>query len=329
MIERNKLTYKPITVGCERLPQDTENRLLSAYLLGIKVYTDSEEIYRCLRLSGANCGVGTPELQTSLYYITRELLPFRKRNGLDLQTMEVDCPGDVYVSPQLDRFYFNGIEKLGTVASMIHGIRSFVSIQKGIIGLHSALIYDKESKQAHLLVGKDRVGKSSIGQALEEISDRFMMISDDWNEVDILSSDMKVEPVSTVFSPPHPNENYELAFVSFDKPYYWKHNVRPLPGLGVGKIIEVYGNEQELDSDDFLFKSLSHIPFLCQPVDEELFVCPYFNDSKLAYEIQRRRAAIVEGYNYLKTKRPTWLLVNDPNKNTVIEAATEVLDILR
>ena len=116
---QNELVYKPAIIGCERLPEEVESRFYRSKLSDVEVYTDSGQLLTFTLLSGATTDDKREPL-ASLYYATEEELSFKKKDGSALSRMEIDYPGDIYVSPNLDKFYFNGIEKMGTLAGMVY-----------------------------------------------------------------------------------------------------------------------------------------------------------------------------------------------------------------
>lgn len=321
------LEYKPVVIGNGNLSGETVSQLHASAIFGINVLTDSTEMHRCLQLSGASVNGNRPDTcNTNFYYLTQSQLPFKTAQGDPLQQLQVEYPGDIYMSPDMNNFYFWGIDKLGTLVSMIYGIRAIKGVEEGKLGVHSALLYDKNCNCAHLVIGKNRIGKSTIGQLLEDSGDRFVLMSDDWSEINL--ADGTVEPMSMIFSPKQASVHYEPAFESFGKQFYWKHGVRPYPVLNLGTIIELYGTPQELEDDKFIQRSMAHIPLIAQPVRHDIFDSPNeFSDEDLARYVAFQQA-YMEMYGVLRNSHKTIQVVNQKGRVSVEQVTQQILSNL-
>jgi len=176
------------------------------------------------------------------------------------QPMDETHAGDIYTNYQLNKFVFVGLNKLGTLLAMIYGVRALRQIDRGILGVHSASVYDRELDRTHILIGRSRAGKSSLSFALEaDQSSRFELLADDWNEIDLNSG--QVNPISAVFSGANPNDDrYRPIFNSFGKQFYTKPNV-PISSR-VGSVILIGKSQEELQNSA-LFNSVElQIPFV-------------------------------------------------------------------
>lgn len=318
------LEYKPVVIGNGALSSEITRNLHVSSILGINVLTDSSEMYRCLQLSGAsvNC-YRLNDSSANFYYLTQSQLPFRKANGEVLQQLQAEYPGDIYMSPDMNNFYFWGIDKLGTLVSMIYGIRAIKGVEEGRLGVHSALLYDNECNCAHLMIGKNRIGKSTMGQMLEDAGNRFVLLSDDWSEINI--SEGTVEPMSMIFSPKHATNHYEPAFESFGKQFYWKHGVRPCPVLNLGTIIELYGTSQELADNKFIQRSMAHIPLIAQPVRYDIFDSPTeFSEADLDRYLVFQQS-YTGMYSMLRDSHKTIQIVNQKGQFSLEQVTQQIL----
>lgn len=319
--------YKPVIIGSRDLPEEMTQGLQGASIFGINVYTDSPEMHRCIQLSGASTNSRQgDDCDINFYYLTQSQLPFTTAQGEPLQQLQVEYPGEIYMSPDMSSFYFWGIDKLGTLISMIYGIRAIKGVEEGRLGVHSALVYDMDYSCAHLIIGKNRIGKSTIGQILEDNGDRFVLMSDDWNEVNV--TDGTVEPMSMIFSPKQATTQYEPAFESFGKQFYWKHGIRPYPMLNIGTIIELYATSQEIADNKFVQRSMAHIPLIAQPIKHEMFDSPFeFSESDLERYVlfQERYLAM---YSALREKYKTIQIVNQKGEVSIEEVTQQILSDL-
>lgn len=270
--------YKQVVVGKSVLPYEFLEGLHGTVVYGVHVYTDSEEMNKYCRLLENHIQENaspdsSDDLGVNFFYFTKRQLPFVNSAGQSLKQLQVNYPGDIYMSPDMSSFYFYGIDKFGTLISMIYGIQALYWIERGMLGVHSALIYDQLCNQSYLLVGRSRIGKSSIGQLLEDKDPRFIMLSDDWNCVDLGRNIVK--PSSVIFSPRDPTLMYTLAFKSFGKSFYWKRNIDRFRGVPLGKIIELYDENTAFNSDEFWKVCMSHVPFVPHTISMDIFDNPY------------------------------------------------------
>lgn len=318
------LEYKPVVIGNGTLSGEVTRNLHASSIFGINVLTDSPEMHRCLQLSGASVNGNRPnDCSSNFYYLTQSQLPFKTADGEDLQQLQVEYPGDIYMSPDMNNFYFWGIDKLGTLVSMIYGIRAIKGVEEGKLGVHSALLYDNKCNCAHLLIGKNRIGKSTIGQMLEDLGNRFVLLSDDWSEINV--NEGTVEPMSMIFSPKQATNNYEPAFESFGKQFYWKHGVRPYPVLNLGTIIELYGTPQELADNKFIQRSMAHIPLIAQPVRHDIFDSPTdFSEADLGRYLAFQQS-YMGMYSMLRDSHKTIQVINQKGQVSVEQVTQQIL----
>lgn len=207
---------------------------------------------------------------------------------------------------------------------MAYGIRAWSMISAGKLGLHSALLQDHEDESGVLLVSRNRVGKSSIGRAIEAECPRFTLLADDWSEVDLSSG--AVAPVSCAFSVANPGVDYRSVFESFGKPFYVKGEAVP-ENVVLRRIIELH-DTQQLTRDMFLLQSLGHIPFLRQPVGASIFTEPCGDSAKVIAEIRARKARIVKSYEELTGACEATVVVNDRERNSLREAIERVREVI-
>lgn len=330
MLERtNKFNYKPVVIGCESFDLEMKKKLYVSQFLDINIYTDSNDLQKNILMAGGrSIDLIKSEPTASLYYFVREKLPFTKKGELPLIEMSLDYPGDIYMSFDMKSFYFKGVEKFGTLISMLYGIHSFFSIDKGILGIHSALLYDNEKQLSHLIVGGNRTGKSAVGRTVENISGKFDLIADDWSEIDLLSQSFELTPVSTTFSPDAISENYKYAFTSFGKSFYFKNKFRPTPVYRLGKIIELCRDKKEADSENFVLKALTHIPLINQNFSEEDFCCSSRIKDGIVNKVINKKRAILLSYQWLISQKPVYRIINNPENNSIEETSKEILNIL-
>lgn len=311
-------SYKKVVVGGMEFRENKDLHVVN--VMGINVFTDSLEMHECL---GFYCTQSVNDNCPNFYYLTQEDLDFRDRDGRQLQGLQVDHPGEIYMSPDMNNFFYRGVDKFGTLISMIYGIRALRSLEENRLGLHSALLFDKRYNCVHLLIGKNRIGKSTIAQRVEEADSRFILLSDDWNEVNLENN--QVTPISVLFSPENISTDHEVAFNSFGKSFYWKHGIRPYPLLQVGSVIELYGNEAELLDGLFLQRSMAHIPLLAQPISAEMFDT-YDGDFKDAIskfrDFQDRYS---RGYKQLTDRCNLIRIVNEKGKVSVEDVVEQIL----
>lgn len=311
-------SYKKVIVGGVEFRESKD--LHVANVMGINVFTDSLEMHECLGFYGTqsvndNC--------PNFYYLTQRDLQFKDREGRQLQGLQIDHPGEIYMSPDMNNFYYRGIDKFGTLISMIYGIRALRSLEENRLGLHSALLFDKRYNCVHLLVGKNRIGKSTIAQRIEEADSRFILLSDDWNEVDLENN--QVTPISVLFSPENIYIDYEVAFNSFGKSFYWKHGIRPYPSLRIGRVIELYGNESELTDGLFLQRSMAHIPLLAQPISSEMFDTYDGDFEDAIHRFCDFQDRYTQGYEQLTGRCKPIKIVNEKGKNSIEDVVEQIL----
>ena len=317
---------KQVIIGRSSLSSEFLEGLHSSVIYGINIYTDSDEMNDCCRLLEIHTQE-IPNIHNSginFFYLTKKQLPFINSHGQSLQQLSRNYPGDIYMSPDMSNFYFYGINKFGTLISMIYGIHAINQIKNGILGIHSALVYDQLNNQSHLLVGKSRIGKSSIGQLLEEHDPRFIMLSDDWNCVDI--SRNVVIPFSVVFSPQNPSPNYVTAFQSFGKSFYWKSNIGNFKDIPLGKIIELYDEDRFSQANEFWRQCMSHVPLLSQPISMATFDKPHDYTEIDLDRFHRIQYQFMVTYNQLTHTHQTRRVVNRKGIVPIEVAFQEVLN---
>ena len=314
--------YKPVVVGDQSWPLGFEE-MQTHSVAGVTIKTDSAELNSQLDLLASQVPSNDIDaVGTSLVFIVDDAFPFRDSSGARLRRIEKDYPGDIYADTRLENFAFHGINKFGTLASMAYGIRAWKTATQGVLGLHSSLIFDKESERSTLLVAKNRAGKSSIGRALEEANDRFDLLSDDWNEVCL--NDGFVKTVSPVFSVERPGSDYTLLFESFGKPFYVKAGGPQRVALD--RIIEIHSQPQVEGHTEFIRRSLGHIPFLNQQVGDSLFANAGVRRDMVTQEIVSRRQAITDAYVKLTNEFEVTQIVNNPKKNSLSDVVQRVLE---
>ncbi len=272
-IEENPY-YKPIFVGSKKKFPMVGTYSQKTYFinhLGIKIITDSDELAENLLISKNNeLATHKDKKPITLMYLTSESLKILKDYKKVLLPMGPGSPGEIYADSTLQYFTFIGKVKYGTLISIIYGLRAFMDIDKQYLGLHSAAIYDKLLHRVHLLVGKNKVGKSTLAQMIENYDNRFVVISDDWSEINLVNN--WVRPMSPLFSPENPDIKYNFQFTSFGKPFYTKVGIdNETEGGKLGKIIEIVSNKNELLSNDFFQRAMFHIPFIAQKLADNDF----------------------------------------------------------
>lgn len=319
--------YKPTTVGCEDLPVEIESGLLSSEFVGMKILTDSVDLHGQLSLVDSISPASAARPPITLRYTTDLQLPLSNAAGVPLRSQSKVHPGDIYAHPDLRDFYFQGYKKLGTLASMAYGIRALDAIQEEELGLHSSLILDQETEGVTLLVGRNRIGKSAIGQSIENTNERFLMVADDWSEVNL--SNGIVTPVSTIFSPNSPSHRYQLAFTSFGKPFYTKKLPADLPPLTLSRIIELHDGGEGPEPESFILRSLTHVPFIKQPLDEDTFAYDCQERTLIAEEIALRKRAILSGYHAITQGHETHAVTNDHSRDSLSDITEKVMEIMR
>lgn len=321
--------YKPTVVGEDKLDANYEMLLNSVPFLGMRIMTDSPELHTQVLQAGELTPEAALQGDLAFCYVTQDKLDLPGAGGEPLRATSNQHPGEIYASTDLRHFYFQGKNKLGTLVSMAYGIRSLDRIQDDALGLHSALILDRATREATLLVGKNCVGKSTIGQALEDDSDeRFVMLSDDWSEVDLSSG--YIAPVSPIFSPPEqPSVRYVPTFKSYGKPFYRKDlsDLGLLTSVGLSRIIEIR-HRADIQDEDFVLRALSHIPMIRQPLDDQLFVGNPAGQELIRGKIAARQHAILEGYSKLSEQYVRLTVVNDHQKNSLRDAVIQVKRIM-
>lgn len=318
--------HKPVYVGTQEMPVSQEEGLLRTSLAGMSIRTDSQELYDQTELALAHDSSVCPGVQAKaiLNYVTGPSFPFNDAQGQNLRRIEKDYPGDIYSDHGLATFSFHGIDKFGTLASIAYGIRSWCMIPVGRLGLHSALLHDREDGSGVLIVGKNRVGKSSIGRVIETECARFDLLSDDWSEVKLDNG--IAEPISPVFSVNNPGDDYSLAFESFGKSFYTKNTVRP-KCTTLRHIIELHDTQASTD-ENFLIRSLSHIPFLPQSIDESMFTDSSGNHEEIIAKIRARRASIISAYGELTDDHETTVVINDPRYSSLRDSSERVKEAI-
>lgn len=314
--------YKSVTFGVELLPDNLEASLMTVNFRGIEVRTDSMEMHDLLRqaeqYSEDDAMAETGGLLPRFHYLTKQPLPFEQPNGRQLQGLTKEYPGDIYMSPDLQNTYFEGIDKIGTLMSMCYGIRALHLIKDGRLGLHAALLHDRREAAAVLLIGKNRSGKSTVGAAIEQSDNRFELLSDDWTEVG--TSTHTALPVSPVFSFNHPGPKYKLAFESFGKKFYVKTEKEAGIALPVKAIVEIRDSFTESD-EDFISHSLKHIPLVRQIIDDRL------NTSEDSARATAR--SVIAAYGQLRDTVPTNIVRNKPGDNSIADATASVRGLIR
>lgn len=319
--------YKPTTIGHEALPVGIESSLLSSEFAGIKILTDSADLHSQLSIVDSVPPVSANQPPVTFRYTTDLHLPLSNAAGTPLRSQSKIHPGDIYANPDLRDFYFQGYKKLGTLASMAYGIRALHAIKEDELGLHSSLILDQETEGVTLLVGRNHIGKSAIGQSIENTDERFLMIADDWSEVNL--GDGSVTPVSKIFSPDSPSHHYQLAFTSFGKPFYTKSLPADLPPLTLCRIVELHDGGEEPEASSFILRSLTHVPFIKQPLDKDTFADDCQERKQIAEEIASRKGAILSGYHVITQEHETHAVINDHSRDSLSDMTEKVMEIMR
>ncbi len=231
-------------------------------VLGVGVRTDSTELSTQLDLIKQVSGGMPIDDEVALFYLTQTDIVISEDRILT--PMSREAGGEILTNFDLTQFHYKGIPKLGTLLSIIYGIRALRMASEQVLGIHSASIYDHEINAAHLVVGPSHLGKSSIG-GLFENGDRFEMIADDWNEIDFNNG--TVTPISPIFSGDYDSEHYEWVFQSFRKNYYMKRNSCGLAEKNLGTIFFLTRSREESpDSIDYFSNVESHIPLVTESI---------------------------------------------------------------
>lgn len=325
MTEISNPDKKIVFVGDKDIPEAFDINLQQLNFEGVRILTDSTELYGNLHATKGFRGPETEHL-ASFRYLTKNPVPFTGFDNRPIRGLEKEYAGEIYSDVNLADFYFQGPEKFGTLISMAYGIRALKTIDVGKLGLHSSLIVDNENGAGTLIVARNRNGKSFIGQAVENTDKRFWLASDDWNEVDL--STTTVRPVSSVFAPSEVDGVYVPRFDSFGKRFYTRQPkddqiIRPLR-----RIIELESCPEDRDTEKFILKSLGHIPFFGQPTSHGMFL-----DTGKAQEIARNRIrratdAILFGYLLLRETVETIRISNIHNvdqRDDVINQVREAI----
>lgn len=261
--------YKPIFVGSGEYFRKVKLRSGDAFTvihLGIQIITDNKKLAKNIQISKKRePKTSTYKKPIRLFYITSNNSIIRKDDGTTLRAMSLGFPGEIYVDSKLQSFAFKGKVKYGTLISIVYGLRAFISIDEGILGLHSAAIFDRQTHKVHLLIGKNKIGKSTIAQLIEKTDKRFVVISDDWCELNV--NDYWVRPVSPLFSPGHSDKTFSRQFMSYGKNFYTKKGIGTgIKGGKLGKIIEIVASKNEMLDANFFQRAMFHIPFVAQEV---------------------------------------------------------------
>lgn len=315
MIDKfERLSHKPTRFGEANLMAALESVMVleQSKMCSVNILTDSSELANAVQLAGNEGVSGNDPL--NLVYLTTTPLPLHDGDEPLIAPMDPEFAGEIYTDYSLKIFGFSGIPSFGTLSHIVYGIRSIEGIQKGILGLHAAVIHDREINACHLLVGPTKSGKSTLGKELERSNhDRFTLLGDDWAEVNMITG--AVEVVSPVFSPSNPDAGTSPLFESFRKPYYKRPEFLDIDQskLRVATVTELHPQEG-LDRQTFIRKSMSAMPFIISDDVSSLKVPKLHlgnSDSHLVHLIQYRMQHYRDMYDQLLSNNGLPHLVND------------------
>ncbi|BCX14217.1 MAG: hypothetical protein KatS3mg085_749 [Candidatus Dojkabacteria bacterium] len=304
---------------------EANNEVLSeSSLVGVRFITDDPILHSNFLEAEEDFYLPTLKRgKPALYYLTQSPLPFLDKDGTPLiRMMTIEDLGEIYTTYDLRSFAFAGAGLFGIASSLVYGIRSFCGIEDGLIGLHSSCIYDRKRSLAFILVGDGTLGKSTVSSMVEvEAPDRFVMVSDDWNEFDMNNGVLR--PVSTIYSNKIEDErspNYR--FTSYGKKFY-KRTVDTPHEMKLGGIIEVLPGGYGLDTDvqTFIQISMGHIPFISAKQLESNAVSQLHQGNAMGHLtqlIQYKRDLYHKAYLALRNDLLIGRIVNDKSIDTPI-----------
>lgn len=288
--------------------------------LGITVYTDSEELSEQVEKTFPIVEKVTQTRE--IVYLTKNLIAPIDDSELQPRPIDVGSLGDLCVDKTLSQYTISGPVKLGSLESIMFGIKSFDDLENDKLGLHASLIYDKRNDVNHIIIGASGTGKSTLAQFLENSHpERFIVLADDWVEID--SSVKHVGPVSTTFgyrqgtlvaSLVRDNSRIEGEFESFGKTF--------APHEGAGEFSDKIGSifilsDEGIEPFDDFSQSNRHIPFLTQFQSEFEFLTP---------QVQARLIKLRNIYRTILKDRNTVVLGNQ--KIDINRRVFQVLNIV-
>jgi len=297
--------------------------------MGIRVYSDSEKLAKETEQAfGVSNKYAVPTVD--FVYLTKSNIKPIIRTEKPTRPIEVGILGDLVVDTTLTQYALSGPDKFGSLESVLFGIRSFEQIEKGLLGLHAAQIFDNKYNKNHVFIGGSGTGKSTLVQFLE-MSDpgRYTVIADDWVEIDTKHG--VVQPVSTTFGSRTDtltsglildNGRAEGKFTSFGKDFFMKDQKQnPHNSLGLIVMLEKPNQSnlghREQDWDLFV-ESNRHIPFITQ----------YRELDNLPQMVQKRLTNLYSLYQELRSNK-NYTLIQYDNGADISKSVEGVLELLK
>ena len=211
---------------------------------------------------------------------------------------------------------------------MVYGISALRAIEFGRLGVHSASLYDRELNTTHIIMGANKSGKSSISTQLEA-TERFILLADDWNEIDLHNN--SVVPKSMVFSMDQPDmTKYRLLFSSFGKNFFTKER-QPVSPRRLGKVIILTPDDTRgIDNYEQFMEIESHIPFVVDGFGYNGDVTQLTQGTAVDHFrqlVDYRLESLFRGYQYLVNGENVEVVKNDRTK-TIAELSLSIFNLL-
>ncbi len=186
----------------DNVPQGMEGiDIQPCYHAGIEIRPESPDLRDAIERSYSELEKDQDYVSASLLYLTSYPLSIDGPTGEPAKPMVIGHPAEMAVSFSLRQYAVSGPNKLGTLLSLAHGIRTFSNAQEKL-GLHAAIIFDRGRNGAILIAGKSGIGKTTHSLLLEKFApSRFQVLGDDWAEIDV--ENKTAGSISTSFGVAH------------------------------------------------------------------------------------------------------------------------------